>query len=157
AAAQAGVAWAVTDHHGSLVQANASYRRLAGSHDSEAPPPEHALAGDDAAAALYRLSRKARARESHEETFRGADGVEFAGSVRPMSDGCTAWWLVPQSPSRGASPLQARSDAAPANFFEHAPVGLALVEQDGTLVEANALFCEFFDVMGNSSGRALSE
>ena len=157
AAAHASFAWAVTDRHGLLLHANDAYRRLSASPAGDAPPPELAITGEAAAAALYRLGRKARSCESHEEVFQAEDGRKFAGRVRAISDGCTAWWLVAQAPDEDrASDSGSEHDAAPGAFFEHAPVGLAMLGDNGTINEANALFREFFAVTGKCSGRALS-
>jgi len=156
AAAGASISWAVTDRHGSVIHANKAYRELAGAEGANVLPPALAMSGGAAAAALYRLSRKAQAREAHEEWFRGEDGCEFTASERPISGQCTAWWFVPRSQSRSVA-IAGESTDAPKEFFEHAPIGLAVVAQDGTIVEANAPFCHFFHIAGAANGRVLSE
>ncbi len=153
AAADASIAWAITDRRGSVVHANDTYRRLANAGGNEMPPPALAMRGEGAAAALYRLNRKAQARETHEETFQNADGVEFATNVRPISAGCTAWWFMPRSAPSATNGSQDERSAA---FFKDAPVGLALLAPDATIVEANERFGEFFQIAGSASGRALS-
>jgi two-component system cell cycle sensor histidine kinase/response regulator CckA len=151
AAAVAGIAWAITDRQGSLVRANEAYRQFATTHSEHTPPPEYAAQGEAAAAALYRLSRKAEQRENHQETFLAADGRCVDAHVRPMSGGCTAWWFVSQPILRSA-PFEAPStkDGPSAAFFEQAPVGLALVEPDGTVAQTNRMFCDFFQTGGEA-------
>jgi two-component system cell cycle sensor histidine kinase/response regulator CckA len=150
------IGWAITDRHGSVVHANSAYRDLAGAGEDDVPPPMLAIRSNAASPALFRLSRKAQAREVHEESFRTSDGREFTASVRPVSGQCTAWLFLPRAPARLGATVGENTDA-PKGFFEHAPIGLAVVAQDGTIIEANAPFCRFFEIVGAAKGRALSE
>jgi two-component system cell cycle sensor histidine kinase/response regulator CckA len=150
------IGWVITDRHGSVVRANDAYRELAGSQGPDVPSPALAIGGAAASAAIYRLSRKAQAREVHEESLRTSDGSEFTASVRPVSGQCTAWLFLPGVPARLATNVGENADA-PKEFFEHAPIGLAVVAQDGTIIEANAPFCKFFEIAGVANGRVLSE
>jgi two-component system cell cycle sensor histidine kinase/response regulator CckA len=156
AAAGASIGWAITDRHGAVLHANQCYRELAGADAHALPPPALAMRGDAAAPALYRLSRKAAAREPHEETFTSADGNQFSATVRPLSGQCTAWWFAPEAPTRSAE-RTSEGQAGSQEFFEQAPIGLAVVAPDGTIVEANGPFCGFFQVAGTASGRLLAE
>ena len=155
-AAGASTPWAITDRHGSVVRANDAYHKFASSDGRDAPSPELVMRGEAASAALYRFSRKAQAREAHEEAFRSADGNEFAVTVQPISGGCTAWWFAPRA-SPSVAVTNGQDAGPPTVFFDDAPVGLALVAQDGTILEANALFCHFFQIVGAANGRALCE
>ena len=110
------------------------------------------MRGEAASAALYRFSRKAQAREAHEEAFRSADGNEFAVTVQPISGGCTAWWFAPRA-SPSVAVTNGQDAGPPTVFFDDAPVGLALVAQDGTILEANALFCHFFQIVEELDAR----
>lgn len=150
AAAGGGIGWAITDKHGSVIYANMAYRELAGGADVQ--PPAMGLRGAAAAAAFFRLGRKARAREAHEERFHREDGHELTASVRPISGQCTAWWFVPCPPVPTAAHAEASKE-----FFQYAPVGLAVAAQDGTIIEANAPFCRFFHIADSPNGRVLSD
>ncbi|HLY06039.1 MAG TPA: ATP-binding protein [Rhizomicrobium sp.] len=156
AAASSSVGWAITDRHGTVVHASAAYREFAGATGKDVQRPALLMSGDGAAAALFRLSRKAEAGEAHEETYRSENGTEFTASVRPIAGQCTAWWFVPHPPSTPATGA-GESTGASTEFFEHAPIGLAIVAQDGTIIEANARFCRFFHLVGPVGGRALSQ
>ncbi|HEX3430072.1 MAG TPA: ATP-binding protein [Rhizomicrobium sp.] len=154
AAADAEIAWAITDRHGAVVYANHAYTQFAAADGKEAPPPALAMGGAAASAALYRLSRKAQAHEAHQESFHGEDGRSYAATVRPISGGCTAWWFVPP----GSPPVApSAGEGASTMFFENAPVGLALVRPDGTIAEANAQFRQFFHLGGAANGCLLSD
>jgi PAS domain S-box-containing protein len=166
AAAKANVAWAITSRDGVVIHSNEAYRRLAGAREREAPPPpELALPGESAASVLYRLSRKARAGHAHEEILQAASGLELLVAVRPLSDGRAAWWFTPRVAAREAPSVAAAPTAlgsAPglsggAAMFRDAPIGIAIAEPDGTLVETNALFQQFFGAGGDLGGRALAD
>jgi two-component system cell cycle sensor histidine kinase/response regulator CckA len=51
-----------------------------------------------------------------------------------------------------SAPFEAPStkDGPSAAFFEQAPVGLALVEPDGTVAQTNRMFCDFFQTGGEA-------
>jgi len=156
ALADTSIVWAITDRHGSVVHANSAYRALAGADGNDVSPPMLAIRNDTASPALFRLSRKAQAREAHEESFRTGEGHEFTASVQPISGQCTAWLFLPRAPA-GLAATVGENDDAPKEFFENAPIGLAVVAQDGTIIEANAPFCRFFEIAGVAKGRMLSE
>jgi two-component system cell cycle sensor histidine kinase/response regulator CckA len=166
AAAKANVAWAITNRDGVVIHSNEAYRRLAGAREREAPPPpELALPGESAASVLYRLSRKARAGQSHEEILQAASGLELLVAVRPLSDGRAAWWFTPRVAAREAdstgttaiAPGSASGLSGGAAMFRDAPIGIAIAEPDGTLVETNARFQQFFGAGGDLGGRALAD
>ena len=164
AAAKANLAWAVTDAAGAVVHSNDAYRRLAVTRNGEAaPPPELALASDVTAAMLYRLSRKAGAGLAHEETFEVAQGLELHAAVRPLSGGRTAWWFAPRvAPRVSAPPATGIHDriAQPEKtspLFRDAPIGIAFLEQDGTLAACNGVFQQFFGIVGESNGQRLAD
>jgi signal transduction histidine kinase len=164
AAAKANVAWAITARDGTVIHCNIAYGRLAGAGERETPPPpELALSGDFAASVLYRLSRKARAGQAYEEAFEAVSGLELLAAVRPLSNGRAAWWFTPRLAAREST---AASVARPASvaalssgvaMFRDAPVGIAIAEQDGTLIESNTLFQHFFAAGGDLRGKPLSE
>jgi len=158
AAARANVAWVVTGADGAVLECNDAYRILAGVMQTESPPPpELALANDAAAATLYRLARSASDGDAREENFTIGAGIEIAAAVRPLSGGSVAWWFAPRLaqaketiPAR-ATPMVAATSAA---FFRDAPFGVAMVDGDGRIVEANNAFAEFFGV---AQGRMLAD
>ena len=163
AAARANVAWAVTGSDGAVLDCNDAYRRMSGAKEGEAaPPPELALGGEASSATLYRLTRSAAAGEAREEIVIAAAG-EIAAAVHPLRDGQTAWWFTPRLarasedvPVAGFSP-SAVVTAAPVSFFNDAPVGVAVADADGRLLEANAAFAEFFGLTGPLAGKALGD
>jgi two-component system cell cycle sensor histidine kinase/response regulator CckA len=163
AAARANVAWAVTGADGAVLDCNAAYRRMAGAKDGEpAPPPELALGAETSSATLYRLTRSAAAGEAREEVVPTANG-DIAAAVHPLRDGQTAWWFAPRLLQSVETSAGANSNpsltvtAAPVSFFKDAPVGVALADAEGRLLEANASFSEFFGLAGPLAGRTLSE
>jgi two-component system cell cycle sensor histidine kinase/response regulator CckA len=165
AAARANVAWAITDETGAVVECNDVYRRMSGATGAEAaPPPEIALAGESSAAVLYRLARSASAHETREETISVAPGLEVVAAVRPVVAGQTAWWFTPRlasaemratlnAPQKQVTARTASLSAASA-LFRDAPVGIAIAEADGTIVEANTAFESFF--LGPVAGRNIA-
>jgi PAS domain S-box-containing protein len=165
AAGKANVAWAITGEGGAVIDCNQVYRRMAGVKDSEtAPPPELALAGEPSAAVLYRLSRDAAEERAREESFQVMPGLEIIAAVRPLANGQSAWWFVPRLAARGdmpaAAPMPAPQPAvqpaaiapppvvaAPAasdDLFRDAPMGVAFAAADGTILDANKAFAQFF-------------
>ncbi len=160
AAAQASIAWAVTAADGAVLDCNAAYRAMAGAKDNDAvPPPELALAGERSSAMLYRLTKSAAAGETREETFETLAGQEITAEVRPLKGGQTGWWFTPHL---GRPSAPAAASAAPvaiesaASFFQDAPVGVALADNAGKLLEANAAFREFFG-LGTAAGKSLAD
>jgi two-component system cell cycle sensor histidine kinase/response regulator CckA len=176
AAGKANVAWAITGEGGAVIDCNPVYRRMAGVKDHEtAPPPELALAGEPSAAVLYRLARDAAEGRAREESFLVMPGLEIVAAVRPLADGQAAWWFVPRlaarsdmpgaaAPPQQPAPQPAAAAPAPAisapavpdDLFRDAPMGVALAEADGTLLDANRAFAQFF---GGAvlKGRTLAE
>jgi two-component system cell cycle sensor histidine kinase/response regulator CckA len=149
AAARANVAWAVTGADGAILDCNDAYRDLAGVKPGEtAPPPELALATESSAANLYRLTHSATQGKSREETLRLGSGVELVGAVRPLKGGEATWWFTPRlvspaSPQAAAQPLGI-SIPASVSFFHDAPIGVAIADSMGGVVETNDAFARFF-------------
>jgi two-component system cell cycle sensor histidine kinase/response regulator CckA len=150
AAASSNVAWAVTGRDGSVLDCNVAYRFLAGAGDGEPPaPPQLAFPGQGPATALYRLARAANEGRAREEDFETESGQKLTAAVRALSRGESAWWFSPRLPE-AAPPKGATEKKNPsalirfADFFRNAPMGVAVVGQDGTLVEANGVFAAFF-------------
>ncbi len=172
AASAANVAWAITGSDGAVVDCNPVYRRMSGARDGEsAPPPELALAGEPSSAVLYRLSRDAADGKAREETFAVLPGLEIVAAVRPLADKQTAWWFTPRlaastSPQPVLTPVAAPVVAAPApvaaaphpptdfaGLFRDAPMGVALADATGLLLEANAAFGKFFGITDSLNDR----
>jgi len=151
AAAAANVAWAVTARDGSVMDCNVAYRFLAGAGEGEPPaPPQLAFVGVEPSAALYRLHRAAIEGRAREESFETESGQRLSAAVRPLKRGEAAWWFVPRLPE-AAPPKSALAEGkAPsalirfADFFRHAPVGVAIVGASGAIVESNRAFADFF-------------
>src|SRR6185312_1652390 len=161
AAASSNVAWAVTAKDGSVLDCNVAYRLLAGAGEGEPPtPPQLAFPGEGPAAALYRLSRAANEGRAREENFETESGQKLTAAVRALKGGETAWWFTPRLPEaappkgtlekRTPSPLIRFSD-----FFRNAPMGVAVTEADGRIVEANSVFAEFFALASCGAGARL--
>jgi two-component system, cell cycle sensor histidine kinase and response regulator CckA len=166
AATRANVAWAVTSTDGAVIHCNDAYRQIAGAREREAPapPPQIALEAEGAAATLYRLNRRAGARQSYEESFELAEGFEILGAVRPLSEGRTGWWFTPRiATPRTASAAEASREKVPVTLaghtavFQEAPIGIAVAERDGTIREANKLFRDFFAASGEVNDRRLTD
>ncbi|HEY1706692.1 MAG TPA: ATP-binding protein [Rhizomicrobium sp.] len=164
AAAKANVAWAITASDGAVLECNAVYRRMTGVTASEAPPPpELALAGEPSAAVLYRLTRSAAEGQAREESFKVAPGLDLVAAVRPMGQGQTVWWFTPRL---GESAPQAEAPQAPVavplrqlainDIVRDAPLGVALAGTDGTLLETNKAFSEFFAAKTALTGRKIA-
>jgi two-component system cell cycle sensor histidine kinase/response regulator CckA len=86
--------------------------------------------------------------------------------VRPLADGQAAWWFVPRLAARAdmpaapvaapqqqqplaqslaAAPAPAMSaPAVPDDLFRDAPMGVALADAGGTILDANRAFAQFF-------------
>jgi two-component system, cell cycle sensor histidine kinase and response regulator CckA len=165
AAARANVAWAITGSDGAVLDCNEVYRRMAGTAESESPaPPELALMGEPSAAVLYRLARGAAEGVAREETFAVAPGLEIVAAVRPIAGGQTSWWFTPRlsPPSHAAARPEAREVKTPSpqainDIFRNAPVGIAIADGEGKVVEANGAFRGFFGASGALAGRQLSD
>ena len=179
AAGKANVAWAITGEGGAVIDCNPVYRRMAGVKDHEtAPPPELALAGEPSAAVLYRLARDAAEGRAREESFAVMPGLEIIAAVRPLADGQAAWWFVPRLAARSDMPAAAPvaaplpqpaaqpaaaapapaicAPAVPDDLFRDAPMGVALADAEGTILDANRAFAQFFGGIA-LKGRTLAE
>ena len=161
AAARANVAWAITGTDGAVLDCNDVYRRMSGAGAKDAaPPPELALAGEPSAAVLYRLTRAAAEGVAREESFTVAPGLEIVAAVRPLGHAQTAWWFVPKLASHGAA-VAPTTVASPASgigeVLRNAPMGVAMVDGDARLIDANQAFADFFAAQGALAGRALAE
>ncbi|HTP77826.1 MAG TPA: ATP-binding protein [Rhizomicrobium sp.] len=162
AAARANVAWAVTTRDGAVIDCNAVYRKMTGAQDGEAaPPPELALAGEPSSAVLYRLTRGAAEGTPREESFAVAPGIEIVAAVRPMSDNLTAWWFTPRlAASQPATDAKAAGAVgAPASLgdvFRDAPVGVAITDGEGKVLDANPAFAKFFGAAGALRERSVA-
>ena len=149
AAARANVAWVITAHEGHVIDCNDVYRRMAGADGKDLPaPPELAFAGEASAAVLYRLARSAAAGEPREETVNVAPGLEVVVAVKPIKDRQTAWWFTPRLATAGARDAltsAAKAGATGASeIWRDAPMGVAVADADGTILDANASFERFF-------------
>ncbi|MGN6517116.1 MAG: ATP-binding protein [Rhizomicrobium sp.] len=161
AAARANVAWAITGVDGAVLDCNDVYRAMSGAAKGDAPPPpELALGNEISAATLYRLTKSANEKEAREETISIGGGIEIAAAVRPLADGSCAWWFAPRL-VRYAAPAQGAAPAAPivspalaTAVFRDAPVGVAIADSDGRIVEANRAFAEFVSA---GAGRNLGD
>jgi len=152
AAARANVAWAITAPDGAVLDCNDVYRRMAGA-DGDAPPPELALAGENSAAVLYRLTKSAGEGVAREETFPVAPGLEIVAAVRPLPEKQAVWWFTPR-----LSPLARIAKPDPTgDVFRDAPMGMAFAEAGGKLVDANEAFKAFFAgaVLGKNLGELI--
>ena len=149
AAARANVAWAVTGADGAVIDCNDIYRGMSGTPKGEAPPPpELALGNEASAATLYRLTKSANEREAREEVFSIGGGIEITAAVRPLANGTSAWWFAPRLVLHDAAPRAAAPAASPqlaTAVFRDAPVGVAIADADGRIVEANNAFSEFLN------------
>src|SRR5262245_34263947 len=150
AASASNAAWAVTAKDGSVLDCNIAYRFLAGAGEGEPPaPPQLAFPGPGPAGALYRLSRAANEGREREENFETESGQKLTAAVKVLKTGDIAWWFVPRLPE--AAPLKGftekRNPSALirfADFFRNAPMGVALTSVEGTILEANGVFANFF-------------
>ncbi len=167
AAARANVAWVITGPDGAVVDCNPVYRRMAGAKDGDsAAPPELALAGEPSSAVLYRLSRDAAEGRPREESFVVMPGLELVAAVRPLKDQRTVWWFTPRLAATGSAQPESRPAPPPAtppapavpdqvagNLFRNAPVGVAFVDPNGAIRDANPAFNRFFGLAGALVGR----
>jgi two-component system, cell cycle sensor histidine kinase and response regulator CckA len=148
AALRANVAWVVTGIDGSVLDCNDAYRRLAGLRNGDTPlPPEHALASEASAAGLYRLVHSAAQRKPREEPIVLPGGAELLAAVRPLRGRETAWWFTPRlavAPEPTATAVLPAQPPAAVSFFRDAPIGVALADTAGKLIEVNEAFARFF-------------
>ncbi|HEX2762005.1 MAG TPA: PAS domain-containing protein, partial [Rhizomicrobium sp.] len=170
AAGKANVAWAITGEGGAVIDCNPVYRRMAGVKENETPPPpELALSGEPSAAVLYRLARDAGEGRAREESFQVMPGLEIIAAVRPLANGQASWWFVPRLAARGDMPaapvaapapapqpvaqpaaaapvptISAPVPAVPDDLFRDAPMGVAFADANGTILDANKAFAQFF-------------
>ena len=172
AAARANVAWAITGTDGAVLDCNPVYRRMAGAKDNESvAPPELALAGEPSSAVLYRLARDAAEGRPREESFAVRPGLELVAAVRPLKDQRTVWWFSPRlaatdapavaphpvpEPVTPAAPVTVMPERMANDLFNSAPIGIAFVEPNGALREANPAFAKFFGLSGVLLGRDLA-
>jgi two-component system cell cycle sensor histidine kinase/response regulator CckA len=150
AAARANVAWAVTGADGAVIDCNDIYRGMSGTPKGEAPPPpELALGNEASAATLYRLTKSAADREQREEIFSIGGGIEITAAVRPLANGTSAWWFAPRLVLHDTAPRAAVAPAVSSQLatavFRDAPVGVAIADADGRIVEANNAFADFLN------------
>ncbi|HEY2033823.1 MAG TPA: ATP-binding protein [Rhizomicrobium sp.] len=151
AAGRANVAWAVTGADGAIIDCNDIYRGMSGTPKGEAPPPpELALGNEASAATLYRLTKSANEREAREEAFSIGGGIEITAAVRPLANGTSAWWFAPRLVLHDVAPRAAAtaptvSPQLATAVFRDAPVGVAIADADGHIVEANNAFVEFLN------------
>ena len=161
AAARANVAWAVTGPDGAVLDCNTAYRAMCGTGADEAAiPPELALAGESSAAVLYRLSRNAGEGKPAEESFRAGPHLEIVVAVRPLPDGQAAWWFTPRlggslAPLSETMPAPNPAAAPAPTLYRDAPVGMALCNAEGKLIESNRAFDAFFG-LGQTAGQSLA-
>ncbi len=178
AAAKANIAWAITGEGGAVLDCNPVYRRMAGTSQTEAPPPpELALAGEPSAAVLYRLSRDAAEGRAREESFVVMPGLEIVAAVRPLPEKQTAWWFTPRlaagtviqprqpAPAAEIAPAEQSKPVAPApvspapaagnaaDLFRDAPMGVAFVDAAGVIGEANLALTKFFGASQSLAGK----
>ena len=168
AAARANVAWAITSPDGAVLDCNDVYRRMAGTAQGEAAsPPELALAGEPSAGVLYRLTRSAAEGMPREESFLVAPGLEIVAAVRPLADRQAAWWFVPRLAASAAASSSVLPQAAPAatrlvdssvaGVFQDAPMGIAVANAGGYIVESNRAFTSLFNAAGSLAGRSFAD
>ncbi len=157
AASASNVAWAVTAKDGSVLDCNVAYRFLAGAGEGEPPaPPQLAFPGESPAAALYRLSRASGEGRAREENFETESGQKLAAAVRGLKGGETAWWFTPLLPEAAPPKGVASEKRVPSalirvsDFFRNAPMGVAIISDEGRVTEANAVFAEFFALSASS-------
>lgn len=159
AANRSNVAWAITGPDGAVLGCNDVYRGMVGAAPGDAPaPPELALGGPHAAAIFYRLSRAAIEGVARDESFAVAPGLEIVAAVRPMKHRQSCWWFTPRLASEApvaAKPSQ-NAEEWIGEKFRDAPIGVAVADRDGKLLEVNEAFTRFF-AMAAMTGRLLGD
>jgi two-component system, cell cycle sensor histidine kinase and response regulator CckA len=156
AAARANVAWAITAEDGAVVDCNDVYRKMSGSDCGPLAAPELALAGESSAAVLYRLTKAAAEKTAREESVAVAPGLELVAAVRPMGDGQTVWWFTPRLAPGKRVPVKAEAPPV-GDVFRDAPMGVAVADAGGRLIDSNPLFKTFFASAGVAVGRVLGD
>jgi two-component system cell cycle sensor histidine kinase/response regulator CckA len=148
----------VTGQGGAQVYATGAYKRLAGRDDrGRALALERLLEEDGTSpAAFYRLAQAARAGERASETLsllHAGKAARYAVSVAPLGAGpeSALWRLQPAdaSAARDALPAPERESVVPlrghegqnviaaSRIVDQAPVGIAVIDSRGTILEAN--------------------
>jgi two-component system, cell cycle sensor histidine kinase and response regulator CckA len=152
AASAQNVAWAVTGSDGCIIDCNEAYRTLVRREGSDAPdPPQLAFRSDSAAGPLYRLLRAAHDRQAHQEAFDTTPSRSLSAAVSPLKKGETAWWFISRerTPRTVGWPGSVVARAALGDVFADAPIGVAVVTDDGSIAHDNAAFREFFGGSGD--------
>ena len=159
----------ITTADGAVAYSNPAWRRMFGRSPAGGDVlPVAGFAGDsDTAQKLYKLVRAAGMKEAREEELKlkGVAGKWVHAQVAPLSpQGHTAWRITESSPRRPLQqgidgqkhsvvvqfrPLEAARQASLPlleggphipRFVQDAPVGVALVDGNGKIVEGNAAF-----------------
>jgi two-component system cell cycle sensor histidine kinase/response regulator CckA len=160
-------ACAITSPDGSIAYANPAWRKLFGRSASggDMLPVAGFSADTETAQRLYQLVRAASLKEAREEELKlkNVAGKWVHVSVAPVSPlGHTAWRIVDSSPRRPVlasvdptrqsvvvqlRPLEqamlpgfGSAEVRIPRFIQDAPVGVALIDADGAMVDANAAF-----------------
>ncbi len=157
-------ACSITAPDGSIAYANPAWRKTFGHSASGGDVlPVAGFSGDhETAQRLYRLVRAASLKETHEEELKlkNVAGKWVHVAVAPISGaGHTVWRITDSSPRRPVlqsvdaqkqsvvvqlRPLEQQllpgSDVRIPRFIQDAPVGVALVGEDGVIAEWNAAF-----------------
>ena len=160
-------ACSITSPDGSIAYANHAWRKLFGRSASggEVLPVAGFSADPETAQRLYQLVRAASLKEAREEELKlkNVAGKWVHVAVAPVSpQGHTVWRIVDSSPRRPVLHTvdQARQsvvvqlrpleqpllpgfngvEARIPRFIQDAPLGIALIDADGVLVEVNAAF-----------------
>jgi PAS domain S-box-containing protein len=157
-------ACSITAPDGSIAYANPAWRKTFGFSASGGEVlPVAGFSGDpETAQRLYRLVRAASLKEMHEEELKlkNVAGKWVHVAVAPISSvGHTIWRITDSSPRRPVlasvdaqkqsvvvqlrpleQPLLQNGDVRIPRFIQDAPVGVALVGEDGAIAEWNAAF-----------------
>jgi two-component system cell cycle sensor histidine kinase/response regulator CckA len=151
----------VTGEGGALIYATRAYRRLVGRDDKgRALLLERRLADDGATpAAYYRLAQAARAGEEACEIvalMRAGEAVPYTVSVTPLGAGrlgpeAALWRIEPADAPDEAGARDARASVSPpqgydegsgiaaSRIVDQAPVGIAVIDAEGGILEANRI------------------
>jgi two-component system, cell cycle sensor histidine kinase and response regulator CckA len=166
-------ACSITAPDGSTAYANAAWRKMFGRSASggDVLPVAAFSADPETAQRLYQLVRAASLKEAREEELKlkNVAGKWVHVAVAPVSPvGHTVWRIVDSSPRRPVlhsvdaarqsvvvqlRPLEqpllpgiSSAEARIPKFIQDAPVGIALIDADGLLVEANVAFAALLGV-----------
>jgi two-component system cell cycle sensor histidine kinase/response regulator CckA len=170
-------ACSITAPDGSVAYANAAWRKLFGRSASggDVLPVAGFSADSETAQRLYQLVRAASLKEPREEELKlkNVAGKWVHVAVAPVSpQGHTVWRITDTSPRRPVlhsvdpakqsvvvqlRPLEQQllpglpgAEARIPRFFQDAPVGVALIDGEGNLVEANTAFAT---LIGTDAGK----